>query len=125
MRKYEAIDLMKLYSLGSNNGWNSFLTDCFDKMDINKLAKVRYQICAGMDDLAKQNKNTEKINIFFIRLNRSIELTAKKIIRKKFPLPHDNTVSLKKDLLINKTDALEAKRKRDRELQQFFIKSAY
>ncbi len=120
-RKYEAIDLVKLYSKGSNNGWNKVLDECFLRSDINRLAKLRYGIQAGMDDLAKQGLNKEAIVIFFIRLNRSIENTAKQIIRKRHPLPQDNP------LIADKHDPkyLDAKRKRDRELAVFFKTSAY
>lgn len=120
-RKYEALDLTKLYSLGSFRGWNDFLTECLDKGDINALAVLRYRIAAGMDDLAKAKLNTEDMCVFYIRLNRSIENTAKAIIRRKHPLPQDDP--------LNGSDStrktLEAKRKRDHELQMFMKKSAY
>ena len=121
MRKYEAIDLAKLYALGSTNGWNEVLNDRFAKRDIDGLAKLRYQIAAGMDDLAKKKLNTEEMNIWFIRLNRSIELTAKKILRAKYPLPEDNPLDF-----ANRTASTgDLKKKRDDELARFFKKSAY
>lgn len=120
-RKYEAIDLMRLYTHGSVNGWNSFLKKCLNKKDINSLSKLRYQICAGMDDLAKLKLNTDEINVWFIRLNRSLELTAKKIIKIKHPLPGDS--GLKISDYQNKF--ISAKRNRDSELAKFFKESAY
>lgn len=120
-RKYEAINLMKLYSLGSANGWNEILTDCYRKQDINRLAKIRYQIAAGMDDLVKQKLNTEEMILWFIRLNRSLEITAKKIVRQKYPLPNDNPLATA-DF---SSASLEAKRKRDHELAVFFKNSSY
>ena len=36
MRKGQAIDLMKLYSQGSSNGWNEFLTKCYNEKNIYK-----------------------------------------------------------------------------------------
>lgn len=120
-RKFEAIDLMKLHSLGSANGWNKILDECLLNSDINRLAKLRYQIAAGMDDLAKQKLNTEEMCVWYIRLNRSLENTAKKILRAKYPLPGDNPMEKETNTL----KALEQKRKRDYELQQFFKKSSY
>lgn len=121
MRKFEAIDLAKLYALGSANGWNEILSERLAKRDIDGLAKLRYQIAAGMDDLAKKKLNTEEMNIWFIRLNRSIENTAKKILREKYPLPEDNPLDFE-----NRTaKTYDLKKKRDDELARFFKKSAY
>ena len=122
MRKHNAIDLMKLYSMGSHNGWNQMLTDCFDKRDINRLAKIRYGIQAGMDDLAKNNLNTEEMCLWFIRLNRSIEITAKRIIKIKHPYPQDKPL-IAKDLEF--VSVAVQKTKRDQDLAEFLAKSAY
>lgn len=119
MRKHDAIDLMKLYSLGSTNGWNEILTECHTKRDINRLAKIRYQVQAGMDDLAKLKLNTPDIDVWYCRLIKSLELSAKRILKIKHPMPGD-TNSFSKDL-----DALEAKRRRDQDFQKFLIESAY
>lgn len=126
MRKYEPIDLLKLYTKGSNNGWNEFLSDCYDRQDINKLAKVRYQICAGMDDLAKLKLNDDKMNVWFVRLMKSLEITAKKILRTKYPMPGDSLIAANDfSDSVTKAKMLAAKRKRDQELKLFFEKSAY
>ena len=120
-RKHEAIDLLKLYTHGSHKGWNDFLKKCLAKQNINELARVRYQLCAGMDDMAKAQLNTEAINVWFVRLNRSIELTAKKIIRARYPMPGDNGQKVQNFVL----ESQAAKRKRDQELAHFMRKSAY
>jgi hypothetical protein len=121
-RKYEAIDLMKLYTHGSHKSWNEYLSLCLRKLDINALMKLRYQICAGMDDLAKQNLNDDKMNLWFVRLTRSIEQTAKKIITIRHPMPGDNTLLNSE---FNTRKYLEAKRKRDVEFRKFMNDSAY
>lgn len=121
MRKFDAINIMQLYAKGSANGWNEILQKHLDDRNINGLAKIRYQIQAGMDDAAKLKMNDEKLIIFFIRLNRSLEETAKKIIRMKHPLPNDNTVMHKDHSKLT----LESKRRRDLELRKFFKDSAY
>ncbi len=120
-RKFEGIDLMKLYSLGSNNGWNAFLTKCSEQQNINALAKLKYQISVGMTDMAKKKLNTPDIDVWFIRLVRSIELTAKRIIKSKHPLPGDNPLIALKI----REDANDIKQKRDRELAKFLRDSSF
>lgn len=122
MRKHESIDLMKLYSQGSANGWNEFLTHCFNKKDINALARMRYSIQAGMDDVAKKKLNTDDINSWFCRIIKSIEITAKRIIKVKHPLPGDNPLIAKK---LEYIDAKIIKKKRDQELAKFMASSSY
>ena len=110
-RKYEAIDILKLYSgtlkgfeddfkipiddpkicvfdvsglrrlLNSHEKWNLWLARCYETCNINELAKVRYSLQAGMDDLVKKKMVTDKIAIFFARTLRSIEKTAERIIK--------------------------------------------
>lgn len=121
MRKYESIDLMKLYSLGSNNGWNKMLTECLNNLDINRLAKIRYQIQAGMDDLVKKKLNTADINIWFCRLTKSLENTAKRIIKIKKPMFVDQPIVSK----LASSDLKESKKTRDKELMDFLRKSSY
>lgn len=123
-RKYPSIDIMKLWTLGSANGWNEFLTASEHSSNINALARARYSLQAGMDDLVKIKMNDEKMNVFYIRLMKSVENTAKQIIRKLHPLPHD--IPTVHGIKSKKPDsALIAKRKRDREMELFFNKSSF
>jgi hypothetical protein len=122
MRKHNAIDLMKLKAHGSHVGWNEALTKYYNDLDINGLAKLRYSIQAGMDDLVKAKLNTEEMNLWFLRLNRSIELTAKRIIKIKIPLPQDQPL-IAKDLEF--VSVATQKKKRDDELMAFLLRSAY
>lgn len=121
MRKFPAIDLMKLKASGSFVGWNQMLETALAKQNINKLVQVRYGIQAGMDDLAKKKLNSEDIINWWLRLNKSIEDTAKKIIRIKNPSPNDDAITA----LTAPLGALEAKRKRDKELAEFLRRSSY
>lgn len=120
MARYGAIDLMKLKAHWSANGWNAFLSKCVTNLDLHELAKVRYRIQAGMEDLVKKKLNSDDVNSWFVRLNKSLEDTAKKIIRIRHPLPNDNP--LNKEFHI---DGLAAKRKRDDELMAFLKRSSY
>ena len=122
MARYDVIDILKLMAVNKDSErWNNVLSDCFDTQDINRLSRLRYGIQAGMARAAKNNLNTEDVNNFFIRLNRSIENTAKAIVRKRHPMPSDNPLIAKDQ----SSAALEAKRKRDKELAAFFKRSSY
>lgn len=120
-RKFEGIDLMKLYTLGSNNGWNEVLTKCVADRNINELTKLLYQIQVGMDNLAKQKLNTPQIDEWFCRLTRSIEISAKRIIKSRHPMPGDNPLTDSK--IKESTHAI--KKKRDNELKQFLKQSSF
>lgn len=125
-RRYDAVDIMKLWTLGSANGWNEFLTKSYETNNINALAKMRYSLQAGMDDLVKLKMNDEKMSVFYMRLLKSVEITAKKIIKKInpsiFDAPTLHGIKVKKEMPLS---ALEAKRKRDKDLELFFTNSSY
>ena len=120
MSRYGSIDLIKLKAMGSSNGWNKILEECFSNLDINRIAKIRYQIQSGMDDLVKQHLNSKEMCEWFIRLNRSLEITAKRIIKIRNPMPVDNPLVAK-----NNSESKDAKRKRDQELANFLAKSSF
>lgn len=120
MRQHEAIDLLKLYFESSPAKWNAWLARCKDYHNLAELKKVYYGLQAGMDDLAKNKMNSDKLSTWFLRLQRSIEKTAKAIIREKNPMPGDNALDK-----ATSAKMLEAKRKRDREFEAFIRKAAY
>lgn len=119
-RKYPAIDILKLYSKGDHEAWNIFLSECERKQDLQKLETVLYGVQAGMDDLAKKNLNTEKINIWFVRLNRSLEIAMQNIIRARNPNPLDDPLN-KRDFI----HKIGEKRKRDQEFHKHFRKKSF
>jgi hypothetical protein len=126
-RKFEGIDLLKLYTIGDSTKWNEMLTDCYDRSDINKLARIKYQIQVGMDDLAKKKLNTDDINTQFARWIKSIEITSKRIIKKNRPLYLDTA---DKGAIENCNESLkkiylEEKQKRDTDLNDFLRKSSF
>jgi hypothetical protein len=119
-RKYEAIDLIKLYSLADTVTWNAFLTRCHEAHDISTLTRTRYQLQAGMDDLAKRKLNSEKMIIWFLRLQTSLEKTIKKIVREKNPNPCDDPL-----IAVQFSEFKDAKKDRDHDLELFLKKSGY
>lgn len=83
---------------------------------------MRYSVQAGMDDLAKKKLNTDDLNAWFCRVIKSIEITAKRIIKAKHPLPGDNPLIAKK---LEYVDQKIIKQKRDQELAKFMAASSY
>jgi hypothetical protein len=111
------IDLLELYAKCNTNEWNNFLNKCLSTHDLHKLQITLYGIQLGMNDLVDQKLNTEKVNIFFIRLQRSIENTMKQIIKLKKPHPLDNAFNKEKY-----GHMLESKRARDQQIEMFLKK---
>jgi|SRR3990167_7221090 len=113
----EKIDILKLYAKNNANEWNLFLSTCLNNKDLLSLEKVLYGIQLGMDDVAKKKLNTEKINIFFIRLQRSLERTIRDIVRMKTPHALDNPLNIEKFGHLK-----ESKQKRDEEIEKHLRK---
>jgi len=87
MRRDQPIDILQLYSTSDYVKWNAFLNECLRLHDVDKLINVRYRLQLGMDKLTKAKLDTEKIAIFFLRIQKSIDDTLKQIYRKKNPNP--------------------------------------
>lgn len=119
-RKPDAIDLLKLYADGDHKLWNTFLTNCLQKHDLNKLAETRKRLQAGMAIVAKKKMNTEKLILFFLRLQSSIENTVKKIVRETDPNPCDDPMKAVKHL-----EHKGEKKIRDNEMETFLKKTGY
>lgn len=126
--KYPAIDLIKLNHAQAGGEWRRVLEKCDQQNDINRLVEIKYGVCRGMDNLAKVNLNTDEICLFFAQLIRSIEVIAKRIIRRKYPSMLDavnSTVNLN-DVEKNKLrKELTNKRKRDIALEKFLQDSSF
>jgi len=86
-RKHEAINLLKLYSTVNKTQWNAYLTKCHRNHNVRELATMLYRVQAGMALLAKKKLNHEEIDLWFVRIVRSLDKTLKKIWREKHPNP--------------------------------------
>jgi hypothetical protein len=78
-----------------------------------------------MDQLVKKKLNDERMNQFFVRINRSLENTIKDIYKKKYPSPLDNPAqanNIRDDL---KKKHIEQKRKRDDDLERILRRHGY
>jgi len=117
----EEIDILALYAKGSHVGWNKWLSKCQANRDVLKLISVRKGLQINMDKIAKQKLNTEKVNVLFIRLTRSIEKTLKNIFREMYPSPCDDPLLAKESGLAR----LAEKRKRDAEFERFLRRHGF
>jgi len=116
----EAIDILKLYAGGSHSEWNAFLSRALDSDDVPGLTDVLRRLQMGMDDLVRQKLNTERVNVLFLRLQRSVENTLRDIHRKKYA----NPLYTSSDKALHR-DHLEDKRRKQRELETFLRKVRY
>jgi len=116
-QQFEPIDILKLYTKGSHVGWNEFLEKCRLTNDVNKLVRVMKSLQIGMDDLAKKQLNVAKVDVFFIRLVRSIEKTLQLIYRQLHPHVCDNPMLAKDNMHL-----VSSKRQRDREFEAWLTR---
>ncbi len=147
IRKWPAIDILKLYSgklsgledeivyspqtfddaiinahdsfkkLKSHVKWNTWLRRCLKNNDLAELVKVRYGLQVGMDDVYKAGLSTPAIAEMFVRWQKSIEKTARQIIQNK----HKISRSIATDYF----KALEEKRRIDVEFECFLRESSF
>lgn len=118
--KSEAIDILKLYAEGSAKQWNAFLAEALRRRDVAGLTDVLRRLAMGMDNLVQQKLNTDKINVLFLRLQRSVENTIRDIHRLKNP----NPLFVISDKALHK-DHIEDKRRKQQELERFLHKVRY
>lgn len=143
MSKYAPIDLLKLYSgkmegfeddflaqnqdegavfnahrahkaLHSHQKWNAWLLRCYQQNNLQQLIDVRYRLQVGMDVLVKKRLNNQRIAEMYVRWVGSIDKTARRLIKKMYPIPKDGGPK-----------ALEAKRKRDQAFEEYLRKTSF
>ena len=84
-RKWHEVDILKIYSNYSAAEWNQFLSKSLLSEDFIGLAKTYYGLQVGMTRIAKQKLSNPKIDLLFVRLTRSIEITIKSMYKFKYP----------------------------------------
>lgn len=104
-------------ALKAHHKWNAWLTRCLNNNDLQDLIKVRYGLQVGMDDLVKAGLATPVICEMFVRWQKSIEKTARKIIKRRTKITHKVASDYFK--------ALELKRKTDAEFEKFLRDSSF
>lgn len=111
-----AIDLLKLITESNTKKWNSYLTLCRKTGNHSDLAKTYKGLQEGMNKLAKQNMSSERISVIFLRLQKSLENTAKEIFRDQH-----------KEYILKPTtlEQINIKRKLDMEFQEWLKKARF
>lgn len=103
--------------LKSHHKWNLWLSRCLKNQSLDELMKTRYGLQVGMDDLVKKGLATASICEMFVRWTKSIEKTARQIIKRK----HKITRAIATDYF----KALEEKRRIDAEFEKFLRESSF
>lgn len=119
-RKPEAIDIVQLFVGGNTGMWNAILTSKYRKRDLNGLIELRRRLQRGMEVAAKQKMNTQKICVFFLRLQGSIEKTMKRIVREQQPNPCDNPL-----IAMDNLEHKGKKKQRDNDFERMLHKTGY
>ena len=125
--KYPAIDLVKLLKIWSADDWAAMLGECERKADVEKLKSTLYGICRGMSEIVKVHLNDDRMIASFLNLQRSIEVTMKRILRRKYPSVLDNAPRFNVNLVDPEgmRKEFDNKRKRDLEFSNFLRDSRY
>lgn len=118
MPKSVGIDLIKLKATYTTERWNKYLTNCHKTQNFTEIMEMMNRLQVGMDKLVKDKMNTPEMGDFFVRLQRSCEITLKKIWRAKNKNP--NYDPLKADAKF-----IEEKRKLDQEFEKKLRKASF
>lgn len=112
------VDASKSFKIvKSHHKWNAWLNRCLKNKDLQELMKVRYGLQVGMDDLAKSGLSTPAVAEVFIRWQKSIEKTARQIIKSRTKITHKIATDFRK--------AHAYKRKIDVEFERFLKDSSF
>ena len=120
VHKYDRVSILDIMVKLNWQGWNLFLKDCLDKNDVEKLKRTLYGIQYDMSELAKQKLNSSMVTSLFLRLQKSLQDTAKKVYRKIHQNPCNNPKSAKQFL-----EFKDAKKKADQAFQLWLRESSY
>jgi hypothetical protein len=124
--RYPAIDLIALATKWTAKEWSHLMRKCERENDLERLRATLYGIQRGMDILAKSHLNTPKLCELFAIWTRSIEVSAKRIFRKKYPsileTKRDKTTQISQAEL---QQEFLNKKKRDVEYQKFLRDSRF
>lgn len=82
-RKWPKIDLVHFVANNTYKQWNKYLTRCEYQENVTSLVATYYGLQIGMQDAVRRKLNTPQIIEVFIRLQRSIEKTLRRMYKKK------------------------------------------
>lgn len=121
-RKYPTLDVLRIMQEWDSDIWKAFLNKAYEERDLEVLKKTLYGLQSGMDMASQKMELPDKVVQIFLKLTRSIEQTAKKILRKKHPSRfhvQDPKTALMTSSPEDIRKEMEEKRKRDVEFTNF------
>jgi hypothetical protein len=121
-RKYPSLDVVKMYATLTLEHWEDVMRKAVKSGRIEKLMGWRYGLQSGLADAVAKGISDEKMELWVIQRLRDIEQCAKFLVRKRNPKP---VLDPKNNPEKHVQQALAAKRKRDREFEDFLMKSNF
>lgn len=121
-RRHTTLDIVSMYSTLTMDHWKSCLIRAMETGSMEKLISWRYGLQAGLADASKKGLTTEKMELWVYKRCKDIEKCARWILKRKHPI---NTAGDYKDKTKSAVKALEAKRRRDKEFEQFLLRSNF
>lgn len=118
--KWPAIDLVKLIANYTYKDWNKYLAKCEFDENITSLVSTYYGLQKGMQVATVNKVNTPFVIQTFIRLQKSLEKSLKKIYIKKYKSACDNPLKAQQF-----KEHLQKKRNRDHEFELWLKKMRY
>ena len=125
-RKYPAIDVVKMFATLTEEHWRYCLETAISKGSIEKLMAWRYGMQAGCADAVNKGVLTDPLALWVMKRINNLERAARVILKRKHPSPLDAVSKTHKGRRIDYiAKAKLAKKKRDREFEQFLMRSNY
>lgn len=121
-RKWPKIDLINFIANNTYKDWNKYLAKCESDKNITSLVATYYGFQIGMQYAVKQKLNTPFVVNTFIRLQRSIEKTLKRIYKQTYNANYSG-----QDILTAKNvkDAVQKKKVTDNEFEKWLKLQRY
>ncbi len=123
-KRFDSLDVVKMRATLTLHHWENVLRKATKSGNIDKLMMYRYGLQAGLADAVKKGLGDEELCKWVLKRIKNVEMCAQHVVRKRNPNQLDDT-KCKKDPNGYVRNALEAKRKRDREFQMFLARSNY
>jgi len=121
-RKYQELDVVKMFATLTLDHWETTLRRAVKTGSVEKLIAWRYGMQSGLASAVSKGMSSEALELWVIRRCRDIEQCAKFLIKKRNPVPK---LDPKKEPAKHIQQAKEIKRKRDRDIENFFLKSNF
>lgn len=115
------IDLLRLITEGNSTKWNNYLALCKKHHNYEDLAKTYRGLQEGMNKMVKDKLISERISIIYLRLQKSLEDTAREIFRKKYKSP----VYGNKDSKLMSVALRDQKKQYDLEFEKWLKKARF